>query len=100
MRPNQQVRCGSRCLRHDSFSSCFLHVSPILAPSSTSLGIATIWLSLNLDFFMWRLHRLEFSTPNWYRFSRRLHEVDQYTIQTHHGQHHASAFRIWSMTDL
>jgi len=28
------------------------HVSPTLPPSSTSLKIETIWLSVNLDFFV------------------------------------------------
>jgi hypothetical protein len=29
----------------------FLHVSPTLAPNSTSFKMPTIWLSLNFDFF-------------------------------------------------
>lgn len=33
-----------------SLMPCFLHVSPTLAPSSTSFKMPTIWLSLNFDF--------------------------------------------------
>ena len=35
-----------------SLMPCVLHVSPALAPSSTSLRMPTICASLNLDFFM------------------------------------------------
>lgn len=51
-----------------SLMPCFLHVSLTFAPSSSSLRRPTIWLSLNLDFFMWRLPLGEFSTSTWFRF--------------------------------
>lgn len=38
-----------------SLMPCRLHVSPTLAPSSASLRVPTIWLSLNLDFSRQRL---------------------------------------------
>jgi hypothetical protein len=36
-----------------------------------------IGLSLNFDFFTWRLRFMEFFTPEWIRFSRWLH-VERY----------------------
>jgi len=35
-----------------SLMPCLRHVSPTFPPTSTSFRIATIWLSVNLDFFL------------------------------------------------